>query len=124
MVRASRHRDSHNEKSVPSKKHSITVTALVLLALALGIAAVVYLIDLQGDRQAVVTVTGPVRVYDRESPPGYLRGDEGVVQFLHQGDPVRVLRIHDHNGIESIHIRLRDGREGYIFCCDNFVITR
>lgn len=105
------------------KRTALTVV-LVILAAALGIVAAAYLIDLQGDRRAVVTITGPVRVYDRESPPGYMRGDEGVIQFLHQGDPVRVIRIHDHSGIESIRVRLRDGREGYIFCCENFILSR
>jgi hypothetical protein len=109
---------------VASKGHSITVVALIVAAVAIGIAAVVYLLDLHADRQAIITVTGPVRVYDRESPPGYSRGEDGVIEFLHQGDPARVLRIRQRDGVESIRIRLRDGREGYIFCCDNFEISR
>ncbi len=105
-------------------KRTAFIVAIVIVAAALAIGAVAYLIDLEGDRQAVITVTGPVRVYDTESPPGYIRGDDGVIEFLHSGDLVRVLRIRDHNGVESIRVRLRDGREGYIFCCDNFVIAR
>src|SRR3954451_5419946 len=100
-------------------KRSLTIIFLVILGAGLGLAAVLYLLDLHADRQAIITVTGPVRVYDRESPPGYTRGEDGVIEFLHQGDPVGVLRIHDHDGVESIHIRLRDGRGGYIFCCEN-----
>ena len=109
---------------MPSTKRSITVTVLVLVALALGLGVVVYILELHADREAVVTITGPVRVYDAESPPGYTRGDQGVIQFLHEDDPVRVIRIHEENGVESIRVRLRDGREGYIFCCDNFEISR
>jgi hypothetical protein len=105
-------------------KRTFLIIALIVIGLALGIGAAIYLIDLAGDRQAVLTITGPVRVYDRESPPGYMRGDEGVIEFLHQGEPAKVLSIHEHRGIEAIRVRLKDGREGYIFCCDNFVITR
>ncbi len=105
-------------------KRTAFIIAIVIVAAALAIGGIAYLLDLQGDRQAIITVTGPVRVFNTESPPGYIRGDDGVIEFLHNGDPVRVLRIHDHNGVESIRVRLRDGREGYIFCCDNFVIVK
>lgn len=105
-------------------KRTVFIIAIVTTAAALGIGAVLYLLDLKVDRNAVVTITGPVRVYNAESPPGYIRGDDGVIEFLHAGDPAHVLRIRDRNGVESIRVRLRDGREGYIFCCDNFVISR
>jgi len=105
-------------------KRTTFIVAVVIIAAALAAGAVAYLLDLQGDRQAIITVTGPVRVYNTESPPGYIRGDDGVIEFLHEGDPAHVLRIRDRNGVESIHVRLRDGKEGYIFCCDNFVISR
>jgi len=105
-------------------KRTFLIVVLILLGFALGIVAIAYLINLEGDRQAVITITGPVQVYDRESPPGFMRGGEGVIQSLHQGDPAKVLSIHEHRGFEAIRVRLRDGREGYIFCCENFVITR
>jgi len=106
-------------------KRAVFIVVLVVLGIALGLGVAVYVIDLHTDREAVITVTGPVRVYNSESPPGYIRGDEGVVEFLHEGDPTpRVLRIYDENGVEAIHVRLGDGREGYIFCCDNFVLSR
>ena len=105
-------------------KRTVIIVVLIVVGLALGIGAAIYLVNLEGDRQAVITVTGPVRVYDHESPPGYMRGDDGVIEFLHQGEPAKVLSIHEHRGVEAIRVRLRDGREGYIFCCDNFVITR
>lgn len=105
-------------------KRTLSIVAIVIAAAALAIGGIAYLLDLQGDRQAIITVTGTVRVFNTESPPGYTRGDDGVIEFLHNGDPVRVLRIHDHDGVKSIRVRLRDGREGYIFCCDNFVISR
>ena len=105
-------------------KRTASIVAIVVVAAALAMGCIAYLLDLQGDRQAIITVTGPVRVFNTESTPGYIRGDDGVIEFLHNGDPVRVLRIRDHNGVESIRVRLRDGREGYIFCCDNFVVSR
>lgn len=105
-------------------KRTVLIVVLIVIGLALGVAAAVYLVDLSGDRQSVITITGPVRVYNLESPPGYMRGDDGVIEFLHQGDPAKVLSIHEHRGVEAIRVRLRDGREGYIFCCENFVITR
>ena len=105
-------------------KRTFLISALIAIGLALGIGAAVYLVELEGDRQAVITITGPVRVYNQESPPGYMRGDDGVIEFLHEGEPAKVLSIHEHRGVEAIRVRLRDGREGYIFCCDNFVITR
>jgi len=105
-------------------KRRIIIVALIILGVGLGIGAAAYLIDVHDDRESTIRVTGPVRVYDRESPPGYTRGDEGVIEFLNQGEPAQVLRIHEGDGVESIRVRLRDGREGYIFCCDNFELSR
>jgi hypothetical protein len=106
-------------------KRTVLIAALVIVGIALGIAAIAYVEDVHADRRAILRVTGPLKVYDRESPPGYQRGDEGVIFVLHQGDPVQVVRIHESEGVvEDVHIRLRDGREGYIFCCDNFEISR
>ncbi len=105
-------------------KRRLLIVVLVIIGLALGLGAAAYLVDVHTDRHAFLNVTGPVRVYDRESPPGYARGEDGVIDFLHPGDPVHVLRIRDQDGVEAIRVLLRDGREGYIFCCDNFTISR
>ena len=105
-------------------KRTIITAVLVIAGIVLGIGVTAYVVDLHTDRASTITITGPVRVYDRESPPGYTRGDDGVIKFLHANEPVRVLRIHDDNGVEAIRVRLSDGREGYIFCCDNFTLSR
>jgi hypothetical protein len=105
-------------------KRTLLIIALVIVGIALGIGSVAYVTDLHADREAIVRITGPVRVYDRESPPGYVRGDDGLIRLLEPSDKVQVLRIHQSESEEAIHIRMRDGREGYIFCCDNFEISR
>jgi hypothetical protein len=58
-------------------KRTAFVVASVIIAAALAIGAVLYLLDVQGDRDTIITITGPVRVFDSESPPGYIRGDNG-----------------------------------------------
>ncbi|MGZ4816923.1 MAG: hypothetical protein ACXVZV_16035, partial [Terriglobales bacterium] len=118
------HTSLANEEGVSSNIRSISATALIILAVAIGLGIAAYVVDVHSDRQANVTIKGPVRVYDRESPPGYSRGDDGVIEFLHPGDPARVLRIYDDDGFQAIRVRLPDGREGYIFCCDNFELSR
>lgn len=105
-------------------KRALLIIVMVVFGVGLGLGIAAYLVDVHTDRESTIIVTGPVRVYDRESPPGYARGDDGVIEFLHQGDPARVLRIYDDNGVQAIRVRLRDGREGYIFCCDNFELSR
>ena len=105
-------------------KRTFLIVATVVVGIALGVGVAAYVVDLHMDREAIVRVTGPVRVYDRESPPGYKRGDDGMIRILQVGDTVTVIRIHERDGVESIHVRLRDGREGYIFCCDDFELSR
>ena len=107
-------------------KSSSFIVIVGILAVAAAIAATALIVDIQRDRHAWVRVTGKVKVYDRESPAGYTRGDDGVIDILHPADQVSVLRIiyHDRDGYESIRVRLRDGREGYIFCCENFELSR
>jgi hypothetical protein len=105
-------------------KRTVLIAALVIVGIALGVGAIAYVTDLHADREAIVRITGPVKVYDRESPPGYVRGDDGLVRVLEPDDKVQVIRIRDSQGEQVIQIRMRDGREGYIFCCDNFEISR
>lgn len=107
-------------------KRSILIAIIGLLAATAGIAVALLVQDIHQDRQFRVRVTGQVKVYDRESPAGYTRGDEGVIEILRPADQVSVMRIifHDNEGFESIRVRLRDGREGYIFCCENFELSR
>jgi hypothetical protein len=105
-------------------KRNLLIVALVLIAVGLGIGAIAYVEDVHADRTSTLRISGPVRVYDRESPAGYDRGDDGVIFILRPDDSVQVLRIHRATGVEAIRVRLHDGREGYIFCCDNFEISR
>jgi hypothetical protein len=105
-------------------KRRILVGILTLAAIAAGIGIALLVVDIHEDRQYTVKVTGNVRVYDAESPPGYSRGDEGVVEILHPQDRVDVLRIMSHDDFQAIKIRLKDGREGYIFCCENFEFSK
>jgi hypothetical protein len=107
-------------------KRSFVLTSITLVAVATGIAISALVVDIHRDRHSQVRVTGQVKVYDRESPAGYTRGDDGVIEILRPADQVGVMRIifHENEGFESIRVRLRDGREGYIFCCDNFELSR
>jgi hypothetical protein len=107
-------------------KRSFVITFLALVAVAAGIAVSAVIVDIHQDRHSQIRVTGQVKVYDRESPAGYTRGDDGVIEILRPADQVSVLRIlyHDNQGFESIRVRLHDGREGYIFCCENFELSR
>jgi hypothetical protein len=107
-------------------KRSSFIAIIGTIAVAAGIAVTALIVDIQQDRHALVRITGKVKVYDRESPAGYTRGDDGVIDILRPADQVSVLRItyHDRDGYESIRVRLRDGREGYIFCCENFELSR
>jgi hypothetical protein len=105
-------------------KRRILVGILTLAAIAAGIGIAALVVDIHEDRQFKVKITGKVQVYNAESPPGYTRGDEGVIEVLHSDDQVTVLRILSHDDFEAIKIRLRDGREGYIFCCENFDFSK
>lgn len=80
-------------------------------------------VDIHEDRQYTVRVTGKVLVYDSDHPTGIERG-EGVIETLRPLDRVRVLRVVSHGDFQAIKIRLNDGREGYIFCCQNFEFSK
>jgi hypothetical protein len=105
-------------------KRGILVGILALAAIAAGIGTTLLVVDIHEDRQYKVRVTGKVQVYDAESPPGYTRGDDGVIDVLHPQDQVEVLRVLGHDDFQAIKIRLRDGREGYIFCCEQFEFSK
>jgi len=105
-------------------KHKLSASLIILFGLALGVLLVFLIIDIHDDRQRSIEVYGPVRVFDHENPPESLRDYRGLMHILEPGEQVQVRRIRNGNEngsiYESIHIRLHDGREGYIFCCDNF----
>jgi hypothetical protein len=105
-------------------QRNLIVGIITIGAIAAGIGITFLVVDIHNDRQYTVKVTGKVRVYDAETPPGYTRGDEGVIEILHPQDQVNVLRILSHDEFQAIKIRLRDGREGYIFCCENFDFSK
>ena len=105
-------------------KRELTVGLLVLAAVAAGIAVTTLVVDIHDDRQYTVRVTGKVLVYDADRPPGYERGEEGVIETLRPPDRVHVLRIMSHGDFQAIKVRLNDGREGYIFCCQNFEFSK
>ncbi len=105
-------------------KRSLIIGIIVLAAIAAGVGITALVVDIHEDRQYKVKVTGKVQVYDAESPAGYTRGDEGVIEILRPQDQVEVLRILSHDDFQAIKIRLRDGREGYIFCCENFDFSK
>jgi hypothetical protein len=105
-------------------KRGLIIGIIVLAAIGAGIAITLLVVDIHEDRQYKVKVTGKVQVYDAESPPGYTRGDDGVIEVLHPQDRVDVMRVLSHDDFQAIKIRLRDGREGYIFCCENFEFSK
>ncbi len=105
-------------------KRSLVIGFLVFVAFAAGIAVTAWILDVHEDREYTVMVTGKVPVYDSESPPAYKRGDEGVIDILRPPDQVKVLRITNHTDSQAIKVLLHDGREGYIFCCENFEINK
>ncbi len=102
----------------------LIVAVVIIAAIGAGIAITALVVDIHEDRQYHVKLTGPVKVYDAESPPGYTRDEQGVIEELRPQDRVDVLRILDHEEFQAIRVRLHDGREGYIFCCENFELTR
>ncbi len=105
-------------------KRNLIIGLIVLVAIGAGVAVTALVVDVHNDRQYTVKINGKVRVYDKESPPGYTRGDEGVIEILRPNDLVDVLRIYSHDDYQSVKIRLHDGRVGYIFCCENFDFSK
>ena len=105
-------------------KRELIVSLLVLAAITVGVAVTALVIDIHDDRQYTVKVTGKVLVYDADNPSGIERGEVGVIETLRPPDRVRVLRVVSHDDFQAIRIRLNDGREGYIFCCQNFEFSK
>jgi len=105
-------------------KRNLIIAIIVLAAIAAGVAITDFVVQVHEDRQYTVKITGNVRVYDKENPPGYTRGEEGVIEIIQPKDRVDVLRIYSHDEYQAVKIRLPDGREGYIFCCENFDFSK
>lgn len=105
-------------------KRELIISVLVLVAVAAGIAITALVVDIHEDRQYTVRVTGKVLVYDADTPAAIERGEVGVIETLRPPDRVRVMRVVSHGDFQAIRIRLNDGREGYIFCCQNFEFSK
>src|SRR4051794_14881318 len=101
-------------------KRNLFMAVLVMVATVISLGVVTWVVDVHDDREHDIRITGPVRVYEQEFPPTKEGTGSSVIQILRPRDRVEVRRIHTGPGYEAIRIRLHDGREGYIFCCDNF----
>ena len=107
-----------------SAKRTAIVAAIVVGAVLIGVAVVALILDIHDDRQYTAVVTGDVRVYERSAPPENFKSDTGMIDMLHRGDQVQVLRITSETSYKAYRIRLRDGREGYIFFGQDFDLEK
>ncbi len=105
-------------------KRNILIFVLAIASAAIGIAVAVYVVDVHEDRQYDVRITGPVWLFNSESPSRETRGSEGLIQVLEPNDQVKVLRILHGRDYDAIRVRLENGSEGYIFLGDNFELSR
>jgi hypothetical protein len=105
-------------------KRHVLIGLMATLGVALGIGALLLIQDVHEDRQFSVKVIGPVNVYESGKPSQYGRGAGTVIEVLRPPSEVQVLRRTFGTNYEAVRVKLPDGREGYIFCCENFQLTR
>jgi hypothetical protein len=105
------------------KRHML-IGLMAAIGAALGIAALLIIEDVHEDRQFRVKVIGRVNVYDSAKPSDQGNGTGKVIEVLHPPSEVKVLRRTFGEDYEAVRVQLPDGREGYIFCCENFQLTR
>ncbi|HWR17790.1 MAG TPA: hypothetical protein VN577_23370 [Terriglobales bacterium] len=105
-------------------RRNMLVGVLAIVAAAAAIAIAMLLVDINNDRQYRVRITGPVRLYDPNISLSRHSREDGVVDMLTPSNDVKVLRIRFGDDYEAIRVRLADGREGYLFCCDNFELSK
>jgi hypothetical protein len=109
---------------MPALKRNLLVGLMAIVGVALGIGAVLVIEDVHDDRQFSVKVMGLVNVYDSDRASEQGKGAGRVIEVLRPPNQVRVLRRIFGANYEAIRVQLPDGREGYIFCCENFELTR
>ena len=61
-----------------------------------------------------LTISGPVHVYPSSTPPSSYPGTNFIAE-LGPHDSVRVLQVKYEKGFAAVHVRLPDGREGWVF---------
>jgi hypothetical protein len=91
---------------------TIVSGAICVLAVIVGILV---LQDTSEDRGHSLMVNGPVHVYKTEFPPSSERERSDYVALLAPGDQVEVRRVRYGKGYMAVKIRMRDGREGWVF---------
>jgi hypothetical protein len=105
-------------------KRQVLIGLMAVAGAALGIAAVLVIEDVHEDRQFTVKVTGRLNVYETSTPSEKGTGTGRVVEVVYAPAQLRVLRRTFGENYEAVRVQLPDGREGYIFCCENFELTR
>jgi len=91
---------------------TIVFGAICALAVIVG-----YLVlqDTSEDRSHSLLVNGPVHVYKIEVPPSSEQERSDYLALLAPGDQVEVRRVRYGKDYMAVKIRLRDGREGWVF---------
>ncbi len=67
-----------------------------------------------GDAERTLVIHGAVHVYPTDTPPDVYPGHD-FVEVLGPKDQVKVQQVLYRNGYLSVKVRLKDGREGWVF---------
>jgi len=61
-----------------------------------------------------LSINGAVHVYQNETPPAVYPGPD-FIEVLGPKDQVKVRQVVYKNGYMAVKVRLKDGREGWVF---------
>ncbi len=65
-----------------------------------------------------LAINGAVHVYPNDTPPPVYPGSD-FIELLGPRDQVRVRQVEYRNGYMAVKVKLKDGREGWVFSGEN-----
>jgi hypothetical protein len=90
----------------------LTLVVLAVLASTLALSACTS--NRNPDSKRTLVIDGAVHVYPTDTPPAGYPGTN-FIDVLGPTDHVKVRQVIYKNGYMAVKVRLRDGREGWVF---------
>lgn len=91
------------------------VAALVVLLTLTNVLSGCHSSDVE---RRTLAINGAVHVYPNETPPSVYPGPD-FIEVLGPKDQVKVRQVVYKNGYMAVKVKLKDGREGWVFSGEN-----
>jgi hypothetical protein len=101
---------------IPGRIHS--ASALIALAVLTSLFCACHS---SNEEKRTLYIQGAVHVYPNEVPPAVYPGPD-FIEVLGPKDQVKVQQVVYKNGYMAVKVKLKDGREGWVFSGESIVL--